>query len=309
VTFRARSSLIRSLDDMAVPGMALTGAIYGIAVLAGLAPYPGDAWINWVAPPGTYEGLGLYVYTPVLTQLLEPFRWFDAFELYTVLWMALCFGSLGYVLGPLSYVAALLLIPDLVLHPSERWWAGPIEAVLLGNVTMPMVAAMVAGMRHPGWWSVPLLTKLTPGIGLGWYAFRGEWRQFVLGAGITGGIALVSFGLAPGAWAAYLDFVTSNTGADNNGPAIVGPPLLVRLPFAILVLLWGARTNRPWTVPVAGAIAIVGMYGWGTFTSVACAALSPRLRAAGLGLGLRGDHPGSRGPSATLVRTSPEVPV
>ena len=37
-------------------------------------------------------------------------------------------------------------------------------------------------------------------------------------------------------------------------------PFLARLPFAIAVVVWGARTDRRWTVPVAGMLALPALW-------------------------------------------------
>jgi hypothetical protein len=39
-------------------------------------------------------------------------------------------------------------------------------------------------------------------------------------------------------------------------------PLGIRLATAALLLIWGARTNRPWTVPAACGWSLVGMFGF-----------------------------------------------
>ena len=33
-------------------------------------------------------------------------------------------------------------------------------------------------------------------------------------------------------------------------------PLLIRLPAAVLLVIWGARTNRPWTLPTAAMLGL-----------------------------------------------------
>ena len=37
-------------------------------------------------------------------------------------------------------------------------------------------------------------------------------------------------------------------------------PFIARLPFAIAIVVWGARTNRRWTVPVAGMLALPALW-------------------------------------------------
>ena len=37
-------------------------------------------------------------------------------------------------------------------------------------------------------------------------------------------------------------------------------PFLVRLPFAVALVVWGARTDRKWVVPVASMIALPALW-------------------------------------------------
>jgi len=37
-------------------------------------------------------------------------------------------------------------------------------------------------------------------------------------------------------------------------------PFLVRLPIAIAIVVWGARTDRRWTVPVASMVALPALW-------------------------------------------------
>ena len=37
-------------------------------------------------------------------------------------------------------------------------------------------------------------------------------------------------------------------------------PFVVRLPFALALVSWGARTNRRWTVPVASMLALPALW-------------------------------------------------
>ncbi len=50
------------------------------------------------------------------------------------------------------------------------------------------------GFRYPAAWSLILLTKITPGIGLLWFAVRREWRALAIALGATAAIASVSLG-------------------------------------------------------------------------------------------------------------------
>ncbi len=267
---------IPSWDRFGVLALTMVGVIVGIAQVLGVAPLPGDAGFYWLVEPGHYA-VGEYVYPPVLAQLILPLRATDWWWLYVIAWTTICCASLGYVLGrwaPIVLALAFLPVPS---SPIADLVKGPSAAVFLGNVTMPMVAAIVAGMRHPAWWSVPLLTKMTTGIGVLWFAFRGEWRRFAIAAGTTVLIAVGSFVLAPGWWTSFAEFATANMGATQNGPRIVGPPLIARLLAASVMVAVAARQGWPRLVPIACAISVIGLYQLGTLSSIAVAALSPHL--------------------------------
>jgi hypothetical protein len=118
-----------------------------------------------------------------------------------------------------------------------------------------MGAAIVAGFRYPAAWSLILLTKVTPGIGLLWFAVRREWRNLAIALGATAAVSLASAFVAPEMWRQWLDFLTS-TGGPQTNVITVGVPLPVRLVVAAAVVVFGARTDRRWTVPVAAAIAL-----------------------------------------------------
>lgn len=263
-------------DRFGLVAMTVVGVIVGLAQVLGAAPLPGDAAVYWTVAPGRYE-VGVYGYPPLLIQLLQPLRATNLWWLYVILWTTLCCASLGYVLGRWAPLALALAFWPAPRGTIADLWVGPSAAVMIGNVTMPMVAAMVAGMRRPGWWAVPLLTKMTAGVGVLWFAFRGEWRRLAVGIGLAGAIAAASFLVAPGWWVAFAQFAAANLGANQNGPEIVGPPLAVRLLAGVALVAIAARLDQPRLVPIACAVSVVGLYGLGTFGSIAVAALSPRL--------------------------------
>ena len=70
-----------------------------------------------------------------------------------------------------------------------------------GNIHLLLAAAIVLGFRWPWTWSLVLLTKITPGIGLLWFVVRREWRNLTIALGGTAAIVAVSFvlpGRTPG---------------------------------------------------------------------------------------------------------------
>ena len=159
----------------------------------------------------------------------------------------------------LAWTAGRLALPLLLLQPV-------VASIALGNIEILIAAAIVAGFRWPAAWSFVLLSKVTPGIGLVWFAVRREWRSLAIALGATALIVAVSFALAPRLWFDWVDVLTKNQGATVSLPVLPGP-LWLRVAIAALLVAWGARTNRRWTVPVGASIAIP--VGWFTFLAIA----------------------------------------
>jgi len=94
-------------------------------------------------------------------------------------------------------------------------------------------------------------------VGLLWFLVRREWRPFAIAVGVSAALALVSAILQPGLWPAWIDYVLRTGVAPDVGTAAWVPiPLLIRLPAAVLLVVWGARTNPAWTVPVSAMLAL-----------------------------------------------------
>jgi hypothetical protein len=100
-----------------------------------------------------------------------------------------------------------------------------------------------------------VLTKITPGVGLLWFAFRREWRSLAIALGATGVIAGGSFAFAPHLWFEWVDVLTAAARAPD-WQFIVPIPVWFRLPAAVAIVFWGARTDRRWTVPLASCVAL-----------------------------------------------------
>jgi len=116
--------------------------------------------------------------------------------------------------------------------------------------------AIVAGFRHPWSWSFVILTKLSPGIGVLWFAVRREWLQLAIVTVATAIVGIVSFVLAPELWSDFLVAMRIQV-ADLPVTSLLNVqiPVVVRLLVASALLAAGAWANRPWVVPVAAAIA------------------------------------------------------
>jgi len=203
-----------------------------------------------------------YVYSPAFLQLVSPLTALP-WQAFMAVWTALLVLAVRFLTGP-RLLAAGLLFPFAAME------------VAGGNVSLLLAAAIVVGFRWPATWSIVLLTKITPGIGLLWFAVRREWRSLAIALGVTAAIALVSFVVLPGQWRAWIDVVVQNALAGKSGTwASVPIPLWIRLPFAIALVAWGARTDRRWTVPVASMLALPALWYGGLSMLLAVIPLLP----------------------------------
>jgi hypothetical protein len=119
-----------------------------------------------------------------------------------------------------------------------------------------MAAAIAIGFRYPAAWAFVLLAKVTPGIGLLWFAVRREWRNLAIALGATAAIVAVSLAIDGRLWGEWLN--NQVVGSLQSAPSQphIDLPLWVRLPAAAALVVWGATTDHKWTVPIAAAIAM-----------------------------------------------------
>jgi hypothetical protein len=182
-----------------------------------------------------------FLYAPAVAQLLAPFTHLP-FDLFRLLLGAASLGALA-----LAGAAYTLVVP------------GVIEDLVRGNIHVLLAVAILVGFRFPGIWAAMLLTKVTPGIGLVWFAVRREWWALAQVAGVTAlivGISILLFGV--GVWQEWIRLLATSAGSHETYTylGVAPPPLVLRLPAAAVVVGWGGLTNRRWTVPVAAFLAL-----------------------------------------------------
>lgn len=186
-----------------------------------------------------YGTVGAFAYSPAAAQAIAPFTLLP-WPLFSALWAALLLVTLAWLGGRWAVLLLLTPVVAFELHA--------------GNIHILLGAAVVAGFRWPAAWAFVLLTKVTPGIGLLWFALRGEWRPLGIAVAVTAAVAGLSFALAPDAWLAWPDYLLR---AQQPAQSTAIPvPLAVRLPTAAVLLAWGAASDRRWTVPVASMLAL-----------------------------------------------------
>lgn len=226
--------------------VVMLGGVYAIAQLAGLVPLGGDAAAYWLADPThpyvrSTLGVGYaYLYSPAFAQLIEPLRLLP-FPTFSEVWTVLLFAALAWSVR--GWGLLLVALPPLL------------ASIALGNIEVFMATAIVIGFRHPAAWAFILLTKVTPGVGLVWFAVRREWRAMFIVGGVTAAVAALSFVIAPSAWFEWFDSLRLNAGIAFPGWTLPGP-LWLRMLAGAVIVAWGARTDRRWTVPIGAAIAM-----------------------------------------------------
>jgi hypothetical protein len=201
-----------------------------------------------------------YVYSPAFLQLISPLTALS-WQAFMAVWTGVLIAAARFLTGP-RLLAAGLLFPFTAME------------IAGGNISLLLAVAIVVGFRWPGAWSIVLLTKITPGIGLLWFVVRREWRALAIAAGTTAVVAVVSFVLVPDQWRTWVDVVGRNAGKGGTW-ASVPIPLWVRLPAAVVVVVWGARTDRRWTVPVASMLALPALWYGGLSMLLAVIPLLP----------------------------------
>jgi hypothetical protein len=224
-----------------------------------------DAYAYWTTRDGDfYDGqsagaMGAYLYSPAFAQLIRPLTILP-WPVFVTIWTGFNLAIVWWLLGRWS-LPAMLFVPI------------PFE-IVSGNVHLMYAAAIVLGFRASFTWALPILTKVTPGIGLAWFAVRREWRQLGLAAGVTALIVAVSLALDPAQWRQWIDVI----GASSSTPTTVGwylpVSLVIRLPIAVVVAAVAGLTGRAWLLPVAVTLALPVLWLNSLAILAACVPLS-----------------------------------
>jgi len=232
-------------DGLTVAGLLFAGYLFVvIAPSAGTVGF--DAFAYWhVDPAAPYASsagtFGAFPYTPVAVRLFAPAALLS-WPTFLCLWLAALLATAIW----LGWRRTLLLL------------ALPFVAVELyhGNIHLLLAAAIALGFRYPATWAFVLLTKVTPGVGLIWFAVRREWRQLAIALGVTGALVAVSLVVDGRLWGEWVAQAIAPVSDESIGQPHLPLPLVLRLPIAAALVAWGGLTNRRWTVPLAATLAL-----------------------------------------------------
>ncbi|MBI2777471.1 MAG: DUF2029 domain-containing protein [Chloroflexi bacterium] len=197
--------------------------------------------------------VGAFRFAPAIAWLMYPLVLIP-WDVFFVVFLMADLVAVG-ILGRRSSLLLVLAFPPVLLE------------LINGNIHLFMALAIWAGFRWPGAWAFILLTKVTPGIGLLWFAARREWRSLGIALGTTALIAVGGWILAPGQWEAWLRSLAISAG--RSVPTFM-PPLALRLPVAAAVVWLAGRTGRAWLVPVASMLAMPTVWLQSTALLTAC---------------------------------------
>jgi len=268
------SSIPSPVRRAARDGAVVAGLLFLAYLFVVVAPVAGtfgfDAFAYWaVNPADPYStgvgGLGAFNYSPPIATLFGPFGRFEWLS-YLWVWFALLIGNVIWLGGRGVRVLWILAFPPVALE------------LYHGNIHLWIAAAIALGFRYPWTWGFVVLTKVTPGVGLLWFAVRREWRALGIALGVTGAIVAVSLLLRGQLWVDWLEFLQSTPEGGSVAQFQIPIPLWFRLPVAVVLVAWGALTDRRWTVPLAATLALPVLWVSG-FAICAAMASAPVRRA------------------------------
>lgn len=179
--------------------------------------------------------IGSYLYAPAFAQVIYPLTALP-WPVFAATWTLLMVAVYVWLVGRWAFRLLFSVAVALELY--------------LGQIDIFIAAAIVVGFRYPAVWAFPLLTKIAPGVGLIWFLVRKEWRNLAIAIAATVGIAALSAIFAPEAWRSWFELLRHSVTDRQPEGAYLPIPVLLRLPIGVAIIVWGARTNRRWTVPI-----------------------------------------------------------
>ncbi|MFL5726649.1 MAG: glycosyltransferase 87 family protein [Chloroflexota bacterium] len=230
-------------------GAFLAGMVFSVMLALGLLPFAVDAHAYWAADPldpyaataaalSDFDG---YFYSPAFTQAIWPLHSLP-WPIFAGLWTAAIVVAFNWLSG--LWLGLVILLPPVFIE------------VAMGNIHAFLAVAIVLGFRWPATWAFVLLTKVTPGVGLLWFAVRREWRNLAIALGATAAIVAISFAIKPSLWPEWIDVLVGRSAAPNTAGIYGAIPLAPRLAVAAILVVWAALTNRRWVMPFVVLLAM-----------------------------------------------------
>jgi hypothetical protein len=217
--------------------------VFAISGAANLVEARDAAVYHAVDWPPSYEGstalISSYNYSPAFAFWVQPLQTMD-FSAFRLLITLANMAALAYLVGPWGALLLVGLQMPLVA-----------QDLAVGNINLIVGALVVLALRYPALYAFPVLTKVTPAVGVVWHAARGEWRSVAIAGAVTLAIALPSLVLSPTSWVEWVQLLTAN---DRLVSDLLVVPVWMRATVAIGLTFYAARTDRIWLVPIAAAL-------------------------------------------------------
>ena len=247
-------------------------AVLALAILLAAAAYvrfmhdiyQGDAHLYWLSIRSAHlydtalnnsipQG---YLYSPAFVQVLWPLLSLP-WEVFYGFWLAILTVTLLWLARPWL---SCLLFPPVFITFGIGILLIPRHALSAGNVATLMGLAVVASFRWPWTYAFLLLTKVTPGVGLLWFAVRREWRNLAIALGATAAVVLVSFSFSANLWWDWIKVIQNNSAYPEPSFAYHVLPLVPRLIIASAITIVAARYNARWAMPIVAVLALPYIY-------------------------------------------------
>lgn len=168
----------------------------GIAIVGGAGFDSHAYWltrtgVEYVLNPGQQNA---YLYAPAFAQAILPLTLLP-WPVFAALWFLAAATTYAWLVAPASPRVRVVLL------------ALCLGDVVYGNVWWLFALALTVGLRRPALWTIPLLLKITPAVGLIWFAVRREWHGLFVALAVAAALVGVSFAIDPHAWSESLGFV------------------------------------------------------------------------------------------------------
>ena len=227
-------------------------------------------WAAWHTPtiylPQAVLDQPTFTYSPVAALAIWPFAQLPQ-AVFLCAWSFVGVCAYAWLLAPLPWI-----------HRIPAMGAGVLFA-LNGNIEWLLAVISIVGLRCAALWLVAAFTKVTPMAGFAWFVVRGEWRQVAVSAVVGAALVVASALLLPGAWLTWVGRLVQFSGDQGVNYLAPSIPILPRLVVGLMVVAWGARTNRPWTLAAMLVITQPDLQPWAFGYLAALPRLSAPVRA------------------------------
>jgi hypothetical protein len=238
--FDSAGNVIRGYARPVRDGLILVGVLRAgwYYLVQGIWPWTFigvDARAYWgvdLAHPYTTSGVGdvsTYLYSPAFAQITAPLSLLP-YPVFLAVWIGVLAAVFLWLVKPWPWAALILVLP--VSYE-----------LLVGNIHFLLAAALVVGLEWPIVLPLGVLTKITPGVAIGWHLVRRDWHRLAVGLGFTAAFSAISYLAAPSAWADWIVFLAASPGRSEL--------LIPRIVLGGLLVVVGGLTGRRWLVPVA----------------------------------------------------------